>query len=481
MSSTTIIKDTDNGFWAGCKNAISSPVFHLLISCLVIVLVFIHPPTIFSGDTDTARNYLNTIVSSLSTILALCISIILVAIQMTASNYTHRVLDFFVRLPYNVSLFLIYLVTIMHSFFLMAKIQDPVKDPLPPRLRPEMSADLVLVVICFLSLLIYMYAVIQLLKPERIIELILRDYQRAALTGRWQAALENVEQICDIAKRAASVSDSVTGMTCLEALLKIAAMLPLPEDENDPMLNVHQSLLDQLGEIVGVAIKEKETGLLQAVLGALYTQGCIYINGHSWVVAELVIKAYRDLVFSHLFPDGQVYNTQSVAERLYRLAAEAARHGLRGRQFSLRTWKIILTIGENACRLETGLLALVPGFLMSREIPELFSVLSNNKDELSQGLTTYFELFKACAKDALQTEVARFAEWWNEHLSSNPAYEPGQALAWFIAQHVERPDLSKTILRMFGKRPEEFDLSFVKASVNARLLFDGASWETFGI
>jgi hypothetical protein len=460
------------------RSAISSWVFHLLISSFVIVIVFVHPPAIFSGDTDTARNYLNTIVSSLSTILALCISIILVAIQMTASNYTHRVLDFFVRLPYNVSLFLIYLVTIMHSFFLMSKIKDPVKDPLPPSLRPEMSADLVLVVICFLSLLIYMYAVIQLLKPERIIELVLRDYERAAADGRWKAALENVEQICDIAKRAASVSDSVTGMTCLEAMLKVAEKLPLPENEDDPMLEVHQSLLDQLGEIVGVAIKEKETGLLQAVLGALYAQGYIYINGHAWIVAELVIKAYRDLVFSHLLPEGLVYNVQSVAERLYRLAAHAARHQLRGRQFSLRTWRIILTIGEHAFRLESGLPALVPGLLMAREIPDLFYTLSDDEEQLAQGLTTYFELFKACAKGALQTDIARLFGWWNEHLAETAAYQPGQTLAWFMAHHVERPDLAKTILLLFNKTPGEFELDFATACVNARQLFDGETWQT---
>ncbi|GMA61803.1 DUF2254 family protein [Alicyclobacillus fastidiosus] len=122
-----------SSFQAYAKHArqvTSSWVFYLLVTGLVICLVFVRPPLVFQGDTDTARNYLNTIVSSLSTILALCISIILVAIQMTASNYTHRVLDFFVRLPYNASLFLVFFTTIMHSFLLMAKIREPERDPL---------------------------------------------------------------------------------------------------------------------------------------------------------------------------------------------------------------------------------------------------------------------------------------------------------------------------------------------------------------
>lgn len=462
-------------FRSRCREVTSTWVFHLFISALIIALVFVHPPSIFSGDTDTARNYLNTIVSSLSTILALCISIILVAIQLTASNYTHRVLDFYVRLPYNASLFLIYLVTIMHSFFLMANIQDPVADPLPARLKPEMSADLILVMICFMSLLLYMYAVVQLLKPERIIELILRDYHRAVGAGKWKAALDNVEQICDIAKRAASVSDSVTGTHCLHAMLNIAARLPLPVDADDPVLEMHQSFLDQWGEIVGVAVKERETGLLQAVLRAMYVQGCIYVDGKSWLNAELVVKAYKYFVFSHLLPEGQTYYAETVAELLYQLAARGARVNARGCQFCQRTLQVIQTIGENVFGAITNASTLMAGFLMVDELPDIFFSLQAAEQNVDEVLVTYFALWKAFLRTATRSDAARFAEWWAQTIEQYPLQSTGQVLAYCLAVHMAREDIQLTLQNIWGftLQPIPFDYLDTLTERDRRCLFDG--------
>lgn len=436
----------------------SSWVFHLLLSGVIILVVFLRPPNIFSGDTDTARNYLNTIVSSLSTILALCISIILVAIQMTASNYTHRVLDFFVRLPYNASLFAFYLVTIMHSFFLMAKIRDPVNDPLPLRLRPEMSADLVLVVICFISLIIYMYAVVQLLKPERIIRLILRDFSRACHRRRWRAALDNVEQICDLAKRAASVNDSVTGLRCTEAMLFTASSLPLPTSAEHPLLAVHGSVVDQWVEIVGVAVKERETGVLYGALDALHQQGMSYIQARAWPVAELVIKAYRHIVFSHLLSEGQTFYVDRVATRLYQLALCAAAENARGRVFCLRTWQVVQTIGENAFNAQPATAGtLMEGFLLPEELDDTLERL-RHPEEAWHALGTYFALWKAFVRISSVRDAARWAAWWEDNVRRDEMTRMATALAVLIALHTDREDIAKTLCYGFGRRPLRDDI-----------------------
>jgi len=462
----------------------ASWVFHLFLSGLIILVVFLNPPNVFSGDTDTARNYLNSIVSSLSTILALCISIILVAIQLTASNYTHRVLDFFVRLPYNASLFTFFLVTIMHSFFLMAKIQEDVPSdestvPLPNPVRPEMSADLVLVVICFISLLIYMYAVVQLLKPERIILLILRDYHRFVATGKWRAALDNVEQICDIAKRAASVSDSVTGARCLEAMLFVAARLPLPTDADDSMLKMHQSFIDQWGEIVGVAVKEKDIGLLHGVLDALHEQGKRYIQREAWGPAEMVVKAYRHVAFSHLLPDNQWTYIERVSQCLYRLASAAIQTSDRGRTFSLRTWRIILSIGESAFT-EQGSQAssLQFGFLMPSELCTLFVVLAKSGDA-RRGIAIYFELWKAFATTATVRDAARWAAWWADTMDAPAVCNEGQALSVLLARHVSRDDIAQTVCYVWRIRVADMTWGGVEAVIDiAPYLFDGWPWRS---
>lgn len=472
------VRRPDQIVLARLRVASASWVFHLFLSLIIITVVFTHPPAVFYGDTDTARNYLNTIVSSLSTILALCISIILVAIQMTASNYTHRVLDFFVRLPYNASLFAFYLVTIMYSFVLMAQIRDPVNEPVPARLRPEMSADLVLVVICFVSLLMYMYAVMQLLKPDRIIALILREYERAVARGSWTAAVESIEQICDIAKRAASVSDSVTGADCIEAMGHIVAGLPVPATAEDPLLQVHRNVVEQWVEIVGVAVKEKESGLLYGAIDALHTQGRHYIERHAWPAAELVIQAYRQLVFGHLLSEGQGYYAQRVAERLYKLARCAVGEGERGRTFCLRTWRTIQVIGENAFAAQpVGVTLLLDGFLMCNELQPTFERLRGHADQTAC-VVCYFELWKAYVALATVRDTARWARWWNEAMIDDGMREMGRTLATLLALHSKRMDVAQTLSYVWAVTLQETAVTRLAQALGPRqqTLFDGWPW-----
>ncbi|QQE80728.1 DUF2254 family protein [Alicyclobacillus sp. SO9] len=461
----------------GLRRLNASWSFHAILAVLIIILAFSHPPMLFYGDTDTARNYLNTIVSSLSTILALCISVILVAIQLAASNYTHRVLDFYIRLPYNASLFLLYLVTILHSFYLMAKIRDPVREPLQVALRQEMSADLVLVMICFISLLLYMYAVVTLLKPDRIIHLIYRDYHIASRRKHWQKAQANVEQLCDIAKRAASVSDSVTGTLCMRVMLDIGKDLPLPENEQDKLLRVHQNLIDQWIEMVGVCAKEKETGLMKTVLDGLYEQGQYYIQKEFWTAAVVVIRAYRHIVFSHLLEEGQYYYVETVAVRLYALADEATAYGERGQLFTLRTWKVICAIGEHifASSPETEV-TFLQGFLLSRHV---FTTLNELPEDLRiEGLSLYFQLWKAFAVSAQMREAARFATWWKEQFHGRRVFHQGQQLALQLCRHLGREEIEKTLCHVWEL--EEIELQPLPEFNKFRLaLFDGWPKDTF--
>lgn len=457
------------------RDGTSSFVFHLMFAALVTVLVFLYPPTIFSGDTDTARNYLNTIVSSLSTILALCISIILVAIQMTAGNYTHRVLDFYVRLPYNVSLFFFYLATIIHSLFLMARIRDPLNEPLPGNLSREMSADLVLVVICFFSLLFYMYAVVQLLKPDRIIELIVREYNRALSRGLLHSALLSVEQICDIAKRAASFSDSLTGMECLHVMTTIAARLPLPETEADPLLSVHSNIVDQWVEIVGVAAKERETGVLTGVLNALSKQGRVYVDGGSWRGAELVIRAYRHLASSYLLTEGYVLYIERVVERLYELSALSAQRGQRGVTFALRTWQIACSIGETSVRTNpASASAAIRGFLMFDSFYPTLTRMSHD-DERVTALVSYFQLWKVFAVHASMGDVASWAKWWSEKISGDrKVCDAGVGLAFALSTHLQLPAIRSTLCYVWNTKPTGVtDECMALLKPHCPALFDG--------
>lgn len=466
---------------------VSSWVFHLFLSGIIMLLVFMHPPELFQGDFDTALNYLNTIVSSLSTILALCISIILVAIQLTASNYTHRVLDYFVRLPYNASLFSFYLVTIMRSFFLMSYIRDDPDfgpkttripatlwglQPISSNLDRAMSADLIMVAICFVSLLVYMYAVVQLLKPERIITLVLRDYDRAIITSRFRAALDNVEQICDIAKRAASFSDSLTGAQCVNVMTKLAARLPLPKDSEDPLLQIHRGVVDQWVEMAGVAVKERETGLLKSVIDALYEQGVVYMEGNSFVAAQLVVTTYRHLLFAHLLTDNQVFYVDRICAKMYQLARVAVSRGQRGQLFCLRTWEIIQYIGECSFPSHPGSsLQLMDGLLMVPEVKDTFSNLSPVARR--RAFVTYFSLWQTFIESATIRDVARWARWWMD--GETPVTLMGQSLALCLLKSGKAEEWFLLVQDIFGVTHQAWDCDRIVSEMGeeAGFLFDG--------
>jgi hypothetical protein len=321
---------------------------------------------------------------------------------------------------------------------------------------------------------------VQLLKPDKIIELILREYNRAFSRGRYRAALDNVEQICDIAKRTATFSDSVTGMRCMEAMLAIAAKLPLPENEHDPLLKIHQNLVDQWVEIVGVAVKEKESGLLNGVLQALHVQCGLYIDQQSWSSAELVIRAYRHLFFSHLLADGQMFYAERVADHLYELGAAAVVRGRRGQVFCLRTWTIIKIIGENTFASHpSSVSTLVEGFLLSDELQSTFQELTGEEEQV-QGLVAYFELWKAFALVASLRDVARWASWWESNATNSFVKQHGECLAILISAHIERPAVGRTMhyVWKWGDSPCDFEQAKQVFGGHLMELFDGWPWPT---
>jgi len=308
---------------------------HGLISCAVIAAVFLFSPRSFAGDTDTARNYLSTIVSCLSTILALCISITLVAIQLTASRYTHRVLDLFVKLPFNVSLMLFYFVTIIQSLFLLSRITEPIRETLPPYLQPQMNADMLLVVLCFAILIGYMYAVMNLLKPERIVAEIEREFCGNIRRDRARDALQNIEQICDIAKRAASEMDSTTGMIAVTTLFSMAKQTRA----------ARASVVRQFVEIGAIAAKEREGGMLGGVLASLRRTGHASIAESDMDEARAAVTALLRLTRTGLLGQQLLPFVQDVVAALFGLARRGAQCDV---SFALDAFAAIAEIGREA-------------------------------------------------------------------------------------------------------------------------------------
>lgn len=283
-----------------------------------MILAFGFAPPIFSGDYDTARNYLSTIAATLATILALCISIVLVAIQMTASKYSPRVLDFFIRLPYNASLLSLYLATIFHSIYTLSKVEHQPGGVMPLWLDRAMSADLFLLGCCLLVLISYLFAVLRLMKPETILLAIEKEYVSCYRRGKYENAIDKLEQIADIGKRSLADLDTTTGHLCLVTLANVLNQTRVPTEAGSPLLWYHRKVIRLLLSLASIAYEKREVTVSSSVLDELEQIGKRYVNAGSIPGVTLLADSYSWIITNNLLGSQQ----QDVIKRVIDLSYE---------------------------------------------------------------------------------------------------------------------------------------------------------------
>lgn len=431
-------------------------ILHAVVSIAIMLFVFVASPKAFAGDTDSARNYLSTIVSCLSTIFALSISITLVAIQLTATRYTHRVLDLFIKFPYNISLALFYLVTIIQSLFLLSRITDPIHQTLPSYLQPQMNADIVLVIMCFGILILYMISIMQMLKPERIIAAIEQEFLFAIRKGHERDALTKVEQICDIAKRAAVDLDSTTGMIALQTLHDIVTK-GTKETRN--------SVTNQFIEIATIAAKEREAGMLNAVLSNLKELGKDALAQGRIQDARDVVHALERIVRTGLIGQQLFHFIEATVASLYGLA-ESALEIDRSTDytdyilFAQRTFAAICAIGQEVVVRETAGCAYVGRAILADRFGSLCQAhLRHDQDKGREGtwrlIEEYLSLAKMMMEQAHLRDLAPVTLWLKEAQNAGDhLQEMGELLMLVVmllaslASYTGRTDIEQFIFRV---------------------------------
>ncbi|BCJ85089.1 DUF2254 family protein [Effusibacillus dendaii] len=302
-------------------------LLHLFGSWLLIMLILLYTPALFSGDADTARNYLNTIAQILATIFTLSISIVMVAVQMTASKYSHRILDFYVRFPYNVSLFSLYLLTIFHSIYMLSQIEELGTGLVSVELDRRISSDLILLIIGFIWLLVYLYAVMKLMKPETIISTIEKEYLQAYNRGDYREALVKIEQIADIGKRSVNDMDTMTAIRCVKNIADMLHNTRLPTAEQDKVLWYHQRIVEQLQGLASISVNQRETAVSGAILHEMLEMGMKYVESGSLKAAAVIVEGYRQIVLNSLAGQQQLHLVGIVIQHIYEISCAVVRQG----------------------------------------------------------------------------------------------------------------------------------------------------------
>ncbi|HEU4964507.1 MAG TPA: DUF2254 family protein [Bacilli bacterium] len=469
---------------------VSNSIGQLILTVLLMLLIFRWTPPFFAGDLETARNFLSTVAGTLATTLALSISVIMVAIQFNASRYTHRVLDFFVRFPFNASLFTFYLGTILHAIYLMSVIVDHPSDRPARWIVQGMSADMVLLVCCFVSLLIYLYFVIQMLKPEMIVEGIQREYLVAYQQGELQDALEKVEQICDIAKKSVKEMDVVTAVFCVENLAEMMHGARLPSEDADDVLWYHESIVELLIGIASISFKERETAVSGRILDELFEMGMRYAKSGSLQAASTVIDAYALIVRNDLIGQQLMNMIEKAVDQVYTITCQVVKtraFDKETRAFVLQAFQNLGEIGKLVIKNETYGHNFVAKCIVSHTFGQLLSTLIENGGLERHGLIKvllfeYMKLAKRLVQRCEMIDIVQVTTWLRN--ATIPHRNEPQRVQTYLylflllsasALYLRRHDIVMLLIRAVGKyfSPDhELLVGLCKSRIEIRHFFD---------
>jgi hypothetical protein len=155
--------------------------FTCLAGVVVVCFILFRYFNLFHTDANSARYMLSALVQSQAAIVAIVITLTLIAVQLTASAYSPRVIDIFKKNPDMWLLLGCYGISIFYGFIVLKRVEGAEGEfvsqsaiwslgPISVSFEFCVSMAYWLGAFTFVALFPYMLDVIRLLKPESIIK-----------------------------------------------------------------------------------------------------------------------------------------------------------------------------------------------------------------------------------------------------------------------------------------------------------------------
>jgi len=151
------------------------------VALAAVVLYGIYPYILLPTDPTSARYMLSALVQSEAAILAIVITLSLVAVQLTASSYSPRVIDIFKKSPHLWLVLCLYTIGIAGSLLVLKAIEGDGSTPLPKGVELGVVGFYLIGVLCLLALFPYTLSVFRMLKPATIIDELAKNITKESL------------------------------------------------------------------------------------------------------------------------------------------------------------------------------------------------------------------------------------------------------------------------------------------------------------
>ncbi|MBX6394144.1 MAG: DUF2254 domain-containing protein [Alicyclobacillaceae bacterium] len=256
----------------------------------VLGLVSRYTPVLYHGDAETARLFLTTLLTALVTVLSLSVSVVWIGVQLSASQFGGRGLDYYLRFPYHIPMLAFFLATVLRGGWHLSALRG--EGALGEATARALSGDAILAVLSVAFLLFYMVRVVRLLHPEAVVDVIGAEFERALEKGQILQVQRRAEQILFAAVRAAREGDWPTVERCFRWFTYLLARTrghpEGPEIETVWLLRWPQ--------FAGIVLRLGDPELAREVFKFLHRWGSAAVGSREWGRGTVVVQVYRALL-----------------------------------------------------------------------------------------------------------------------------------------------------------------------------------------
>jgi len=278
------------------NNRIKSFIFqsYLIYLLLFIVILFIFGVIIFcqfgvsiflNASLNSSRYLLSAMAQSLAAILAIVLGFSFVALQYSAKFWSPRVLDLFLKSKVFWWLLIIYGFSILYDLVLLRMLTGKTVAALVMWI----NFSVILTVISFLFLFYYAYETIDQLKPERIIQWIVKHKTEDVESFKRDTILP----VADILNQALRANDPHTLKVGLEALERLNIDRIGSNIDSKDKLEIAKYTTGTISRLTDIAISENDESAIIDITDSLGKIGLNVIGSRRNELSEDEIALFK--------------------------------------------------------------------------------------------------------------------------------------------------------------------------------------------
>jgi hypothetical protein len=214
-------------------------ILYLLVILGLLIGLFLYSPyNITKQNEQNTREHLSAVgVATLAGVLAIVISVTLVAVQFSSQEYSRRIMEYYLKCLNFWLLLGAYICTIFFNILLLNRIEDPTE----PLTTEMLNLSVILTLLCLILLVPHFYLTLHQLHPIYIIKhklkqvdkRFLKRLQKNWLTGRYPPITESdhVLAVADIIRKSIESNDQLIIREGLNEMYNHFDYLIIKEDD----------------------------------------------------------------------------------------------------------------------------------------------------------------------------------------------------------------------------------------------------------